>query len=120
MRSSSVRRKIKWKQLACQRLRFQAKFGVNSALSALQEKYAGAVSALGKKSSSAKLNSDIAKRALPILRTQFFQIRLTQLHCEIAAAVSAAMATVSLRWQWKNRQRNSGGALHVGHQEIRL
>ncbi|MEY4942578.1 MAG: hypothetical protein RL254_759, partial [Planctomycetota bacterium] len=45
------------------------KFGVNSALSALQEKYAGAVRALGKKSSAAKLNSDIAQRALPILET---------------------------------------------------
>jgi hypothetical protein len=69
MRSAGVRCKVKWKQLACQRLRFKAKFRVNSALSTLQEKHASTISALGKKSPAAKLNSDIAKRPLPILRT---------------------------------------------------
>jgi hypothetical protein len=42
---------------------------MNSALSALQEKHASPIGALGKESPAAKLNSDIAKRALPILET---------------------------------------------------
>jgi hypothetical protein len=99
MRSACVRSKVEWKQLACQWLRFKAKFCMNSALSALQEKHTGTIWALRKKSAPAKFNSDIAKRALPILRTQPFQVRITQLHSEITAAVSTTMATVSLRWQ---------------------
>ena len=90
-------------ELACDRLLGEAVVLVDAAEPVIHEKHAGTVVALAQVGRASELGGDRhAELLLPSLGAKLREVRLPQLHREVAAAVAASMAAVALRGHGKH------------------